>query len=488
MTSINNNNRNLSVINNLVKNLHPTVLRLLPILFVFLAASYPALSAHIGVTVIKQPLCGCDGEIEIDLSECLIEVSAADQWMILKSSTNPMSWSNPGTPSWNSSGELSKYVHYSESGHNIPSRFRISGLCPGDWYFYFAWMNNGQFSTIGGESNLTALHITLQGSANPLHCDVTLAECGCYYKMATAVITGGTPPYTITWDPNIKDPDHIPAGTYWMKVVDANGCECIKEFTVTTEATLPEVSIKVIPKGCNPATANGGCVEISGAGLTGKNIVWKKTYPTQEMGPTGNATQWCGLQPGDKGVVRIMDLSLGCLLELPWEIPPFTPITFSLKTTAFKQNNSCYGRVDVIDLVGGDAPYTYTWNGSSTTPTTSVRLLPATFIVTVKDKNGCEHTQQVTMECPPGLRGISINPNPWSVYADVTFEISQTAVYSYKLYDANLIEVRSVSLGTLNPTNHTTTVDGTGLQTGVYYIIIAQDGIPDQAATMMIKE
>lgn len=458
---------------------------------------YAQFNPRMSATIIKQPLCGCDGEVRIDFWDCQVNVT---KWRVYGSSDNTLSLGSGST--WLNN---SAYIKSSGDG-SVPSSIVITGLCPGDWYFRvaFVFMEDGNgndlwsFARNNSTNNFDALHVVLQGGST-LNCDVNLAECGCYHQDAVGIASGGTPPYTYTWERISPNPGPVPngekltAGTYRMTVTDANGCTCIKEFTVTTEAPAPNISLKVTPKGCNPATSGGGCVDIIGD-VSGKIIVWKKTDPIMQNGPGGNATQWCGLQPGDKGYVRIIDPETGCVLELPWEIPQFTPITFALKTRAYKDNTNCNGVVEAIDLVGGEAPYTISWDGGPFVPhnvagnRTRTKLLPATFTVTIKDKNGCEHTQTVTMTCPPGLRTVSINPNPASYFADVYYDVMNTAVYSYKVFDNNFGEVSSGSLGLQYPGLQSFNLDVSGYQAGAYYVLIEEDGTPDPAMTLLIKQ
>ncbi|MBI3260149.1 MAG: hypothetical protein HYZ54_11845 [Ignavibacteriae bacterium] len=473
---------------------------MIAVLFICLMSANTTLlaNAHLTYTIVKQPVCGCDGEVEIVVEECGTYNFIGTNWWVLKSNTNQLNNSSLGTPPWDVSPQFETYVQASGNQDNKNGlHFTIHNLCAGDWYFKFAYnvIDDNTLKFFVGDGTSAALHVQLTGSAELLNCDVSLANCGCYYKMATPVVSGGTPAYSYEWIDVVTNqpvnPLKLKSGTYRMTVTDANGCKCIKEFTVTTEAALPDVTLKITPKGCNTATADGGCVELTGSGLTGKAIVWKRTFPTPEtFGPTGNATQWCNLQPGDKGWVRIVDLNNACVLELPWEIPAYTPMTFSLLTTSTVVNGVCYGRVDVANLAGGEAPYTYTWSPDiHTTPTTSFRALPATFSVTVTDKNGCVKTQQVTMlGCPTVRGGISVSPNPWQSNAVVAYDVTVNGNYSYKLYDGNLSEVRSVVLGSLTPGSYTTTVDGTGLLAGGYYMFIIQDGIPDNTGIYLLKE
>lgn len=100
--------------------------------------------------------------------------------------------------------------------------------------------------------------------------DITSASCASTYDGAiAAIVFGGTPPYTYLWSNASSQPNGIsmlPAGTYGLTVVDANGCLNIQTYTIGTALTADAGPNKVINCISTTATLQGS------ASLSGPNI------------------------------------------------------------------------------------------------------------------------------------------------------------------------------------------------------------------------
>jgi gliding motility-associated-like protein len=71
-----------------------------------------------------------------------------------------------------------------------------------------------------------------------------------------AHVSGGTPPYNYTWHPfggNNPLASGLPAGTYWVDVVDIHGCHIYDTTTLTELYPLPPINFTAQPtQGCQP--------------------------------------------------------------------------------------------------------------------------------------------------------------------------------------------------------------------------------------------
>jgi hypothetical protein len=63
------------------------------------------------------------------------------------------------------------------------------------------------------------------------------------------------------------------------------------------------------------------------------------------------------------------------------------------------------GSVAILQVVGGNTPYTYAWSNQATGTSIS-NLGPGTYTVTVSDINGCKYTETFTLPAP-----VAINPD-----------------------------------------------------------------------------
>lgn len=83
-----------------------------------------------------------------------------------------------------------------------------------------------------------------------------------------ADLSGGTPPFEFYWSNDIFTPDNagLPAGTYTITVIDANGCE-----SVLTETIIPPDSVRITPDNIAFPTQgqSNGAIQITVSGGTG---------------------------------------------------------------------------------------------------------------------------------------------------------------------------------------------------------------------------
>lgn len=85
-------------------------------------------------------------------------------------------------------------------------------------------------------------------------------HCGNADGSATAVVAGGTPPYTYTWAGYMHGPviDNIFAGNYHLLVVDAEGCTA--SMVATVENIVPELWNETIPDDIRTVECEGKIV------------------------------------------------------------------------------------------------------------------------------------------------------------------------------------------------------------------------------------
>ncbi|MFN7116933.1 MAG: putative Ig domain-containing protein [Saprospiraceae bacterium] len=268
----------------------------------------------------------------------------------------------------------------------------------------------------------------------------------------SATASGGTGPYTFTWNPgNLSGQNQTvnPNDTtiYTVVVTDANGCMNSDQITIFV-TPQPRVSIgasdMTICAGDSTtltATANGGLPPYTfnwdnGLG-TGAN---KTVTPTQTTTYT----------------VTVTDAN-DCESTASVTINVSPALNVSISAT---QENICQGDSTTLTVTvsGGSAPYTFRWN-EALNNNASQTIRPTettTYSVTVTDANGCTGTAQIT---------ITVNPRPVVMIATdkdmicageavtLTAEASGTGNLSYRW--SNGAQGREQ---TVNPTETTTYV------------------------------
>jgi PKD repeat protein len=119
--------------------------------------------------------------------------------------------------------------------------------------------------------------------------------------------SGGTPPYAYLWSWNnvtATTISGVPAGTYNVGIVDANGCTSSNAATITEPSAIVITSGTVIPAGCN--MSDGSATVMVNGGTPGYTYLWAPT--TSTMFAVTNA-------PAGVETVTVTDVN-GCVATL----------------------------------------------------------------------------------------------------------------------------------------------------------------------------
>ena len=202
-----------------------------------------------------------------------------------------------------------------------------------------------------------------------------------------ASATGGTPPYTYTWNGSPADSALValPAGQYCLLVSDANGCTAEECIDIQQPNEL-QVSATTQDAGCFGQSKGAIDVNVSGG---------SPTYSYQwDHGPT---TQDLNQLPAGNYHLLVTDAN-GCTAEYSASIINDSPITATFNTEAA----SCAGYADgraFASASGGSPPYNYFWsNGEAANP--AVNLPGGWAYVTITDSQGCELEDSTFIEQP----------------------------------------------------------------------------------------
>jgi gliding motility-associated-like protein len=211
---------------------------------------------------------------------------------------------------------------------------------------------------------------------------------------------GGTAPYTYSWydSPNNGTDSietNLPAGTYNVQVTDANGCADTAQVTITEPAN--PLTINLISNTATSCLVCDGELQVSGQDGTGP-------YRYRWLNIAGNPTDSIvnGLC-AQSYTVEVTDTN-GCITTQSFNItgPGGLAVQVFDSTAA-----SCFGVCDgeaIAAAIGGDAPYTFSWDDPSNTMNDTVQNLCAgAYEVTLSDSNGCLAYAQVSIAEPAQL-------------------------------------------------------------------------------------
>jgi len=298
---------------------------------------------------------------------------------------------------------------------------------------------------------------------------------------ATVLPSGGTGPYSYTWDTTPVQTGAtatgLVAGTYTVTITDANHCTTSASIRITQPAagltaTIAEPHTNILCFGNATGSATG-----SASGGTGPYSYSWNTTPVQ-TGATAT-----GLNAGTY-TVTVTDANKCTTTASVIITQPVAPLAAII---SYHSNVLCFGNATATAIVsvsggtggGGVAgpSYTYSWNPSGQTTPTATGLAAGTYIVTVTDANGCTTTASVTITQPDAL-------------------IASIAEQTNVLCSGNATGSASVAVSggsgnylySWNTTPVQTTATATGLSAGTYTVTVTDEHKCTTTATVTITQ
>ena len=207
---------------------------------------------------------------------------------------------------------------------------------------------------------------------------VTNVSCSGKGSVIVTGITGGTQPYTPSWNPNVGNGfnvTNLDAGTYSLTITDLRGCTGTQSYTITDTRTALTATASSTAVKC--FGGNDGTVTISPSG----------GCPPYTF--TGNLTN---LTAGNY-TITVTDAAVpaNTTTVSATVTQPTATLTVAATTAEadFGQNN---GSITLV-ISGGTPNYTIVWQSTATqiaqNTNPATNLKPGFYSVTVTDANGC---------------------------------------------------------------------------------------------------
>ena len=209
-------------------------------------------------------------------------------------------------------------------------------------------------------------------------------------------VSGGSLPYSYSWNYGQVSQDlfNIDGGTYEVTITDSYNCSKIESYTIYEPGAivLSSTSTNVKCYQGNDGTAN---ITVVG-GLPTYTYTWSNGYAG------ANTTK---LTAGTY-TITVTDFN-GC--------EAITSLTITeptlLATFISSSNVSCFGfnnGTATANTVGGTTPYNFLWSNGNT-QSENPSLSPATYYVTISDKNNCNISDSVLIAQPNAQLLVAIN-------------------------------------------------------------------------------
>lgn len=290
-------------------------------------------------------------------------------------------------------------VTITANGGITPYQYALNGGAYGSSPAFTGLSRGAYVITVKDSNNCTRSYNTAIEDSIELKADLTTTAVSCFGWVngsITVIPLNGKSPYTfaIATGGFRSSPTFmaISAGTYLMRMKDANGCMYSGFATVLQPDPIGVTVISTAPL----CTGKGdGSLEITGAGGS-------SPYLYSIDGTTfGTAGLFSKLSPGTY-TLSVKDAQ-GCTKDTTVELVDPAPLGLSVKTQVPLCHGSANGSIE-LGGIGGTPDYRYTINGG---PVVADPLFPGlmsgTYIVSVSDKNGCRKDSTVLLSQPPAL-------------------------------------------------------------------------------------
>ncbi len=271
--------------------------------------------------------------------------------------------------------------------------------------------------------------VTVNPSINP---NITLSNITCFQAnngSITTNITGGIPPYTITWTgPNgfnasSSSISNLEPGTYTLLIEDTGDCPYSESFVITEPNDISISLIQLSNITC--FNENNGSIEIDVNGGS-NNFIYNWTKDSVFFSNSQNITN---LEPGIYEISVVDSNNCGPkTATFTITEPPLLQVSLVNQT-----NIECFGNetgaIQVVS-VGGTivSNYNFLWtgpNGYTSTDQNISNLIAGSYDLTVTDDNGCSVQLSVTLTQSPEII-ISYTTTPISCYGANDASLSVT--------------------------------------------------------------
>jgi gliding motility-associated-like protein len=285
----------------------------------------------------------------------------------------------PGSINVTNSGGVAPYTYLWNDGGTTPVRTNIAA---------------GNYSlTVTDNNACTATIAIIINTGSGLAFNETHTNVLCFGGVSgtiTTTTTGGTSPYTYTWNDGVTTQNraNLVAGNYTVTVYDNTTCSISATINIT-EPTVLNVYIAHTNVAC--FGGNTGTITVSPSGGTAPySFVWNDGVILQ------NRT---AMAAGNYSVTVSDNNS--CTFSASATITEPNALSVTETHSDVLCNGGNTGAVNLA-VSGGTSPYTYIWNDGSTLPN-RVNLVAAGYSVTVTDNNLCSASASVTIAEPLAL-------------------------------------------------------------------------------------
>ena len=289
----------------------------------------------------------------------------------------------------------------------------------------------------------------------PLNVDIVFSSDPLCYGDSTGTANanaiGGVQPYNYQWDdPNNSTTANVtdlPSGTWTVVVTDDAG-NTASDAVVLQDPDEIEIVMSAIDASC------ASCDGEASANATGGTGTFNYEWDNGQNGQTiaNLCPEWYTVTVTDQNMCQEMDSV---------EVVSSGAGGFTIELTATPSDCDLNTGTAEVEMVGGDAPFTFQWDDPNNQTTQLAENLAAgTYTVVVTDSNGCEVSGSINVNSLDGPNVTVLTSSvlcnggsSGSAFADVD---GGTAPYTYQWDDVN----------------NQTTQEAENLVAGVYEVVV----------------
>lgn len=380
------------------------------------------------------------------------------------------------------------YVYRGNTYPTLEGQYLYCDYCSGEFWSIVpntvsgGWTNTpaGTFSVYNyssfGEDKYGNLYVTGLSDGKvykvkpncSLHVTATSinASCGQNNGSAQAIVTGGTAPYTYSWDNGntTSSITNMGANVYDVTVTDAAGCvmNVMTYIGQTASYTVNEFITNVACKG-----DSSGVIDLNTTG---------GAFPFAYSWSTADTTIAITNQPAGNYSVTVTDAN-GCVVNETY--------TITEPSNALAINASPVNLTQVAaNASGGTPPYTYSWNTGEITDSINGLCIGTSVMywVQVTDANGCVSIDSVSCIITGinpafgnALQSFSLSPNPTENVLKVS--ASFTSSQEIQLRISDILGKTYVSTHYQNVTQIEEQIEVKNYPAGIYLVsLIGKEG------------
>jgi hypothetical protein len=250
---------------------------------------------------------------------------------------------------------------------------------------------------------------TVMAQPQPITLDLGSSPVSCVNGQNGSVwvdaVIGGVAPATFTWFDSSMDavshnrmPENLPAGEYFVEVLDGNGCSPSNNQLGSVQIDEPNEPLALEVVAYDTVSCYGrsdGFVRVAGSGGWGA-YSFRDNYDDWST-----LSSFTDMLAGSKQFY-VRD-SLNCVETIEFVVEEPEPLLISrvqvTEPLCFGQNN---GRVS-ISATGGNSVFSYKLNNREQTDSIFQQVAAGSYSIQVADEKGCSRSSSVVVNQPPQL-------------------------------------------------------------------------------------